>query len=128
MNVRRLVATAAATTALVAGSVMLAPASQATVASCYGDASSYSKPAGTFWLPAGRTFTTSSSCTDINIRSNTNRYVKVCFETNGSLNCQANYTLTTAGQWTTVATNVNDGVQFAFEFRSDALSNGSWAA
>ncbi|MFF2521033.1 hypothetical protein [Streptomyces liangshanensis] len=27
-----------------------------------------------------------------------------------------------------VSTNVSDGVQLAFEFRSDALSNGSWAA
>ncbi|MGW4689848.1 hypothetical protein ACWEPM_33875 [Streptomyces sp. NPDC004244] len=125
---RRIIATAAATTALVASTVMLAPASQAAGTSCYSSASTYSKPAGTYWLPAGDLFTTSSACSDINIKSNTNRYVKVCFEVNATLQCQSNYTLTTGGQWTTIATNVQDGARFAFYFRSDALSNGSWAA
>ncbi|MEU1122478.1 hypothetical protein ABZ371_02540 [Streptomyces sp. NPDC005899] len=128
MNIRRITATAAATTALVTSSVMLAPASQAAVTSCYSYANSYSKPAGTNWLPAGTLFKTSSACSDINIKSNTNRYVKVCFEVNAALQCQSNYTLTTGGQWTTIATDVKDGALFAFEFRSDALSNGSWAA
>ncbi|MFD7913630.1 hypothetical protein ACFV30_23375 [Streptomyces sp. NPDC059752] len=111
---------------------MTAPTAQArmseSAASCFDSSTSYSKPAGDVDLPAGRLFSTSNACTDINIRPNTNRYIKVCFETQGRLECQANYTLARGGQWNTIATNVRHGTLFAFSFRSDASSTGRWAA
>lgn len=131
MPMRQRIAATAISAVLAGGAIGLAPAAQArdiAPASCYGSANSYHKPAGTYWLPAGDVFSTSGACTDINIKPNTNRYVKVCFETNGRLECQPNYKLARAGQWNVIATNVRDGALFAFEFRSDAKSTGSWAA
>ncbi|MEV7020405.1 MULTISPECIES: hypothetical protein [unclassified Streptomyces] len=131
MPMRQRIAATAISAVLAGGALGLAPAAQAhdtASASCYGGANSYLKPAGTYWLPAGDVFSTSSACADINIKPNTNRYVKVCFETDGRLECQANYTLARAGQWNVIARNVRDGALFAFEFRSDAKSTGSWAA
>ncbi|WP_217624586.1 hypothetical protein [Streptomyces sp. TRM64462] len=128
---RQRIAAIAFSAALAAGAMSLAPVAQAHelgATSCYGYANSYYKPSGTYWLPAGRVFKTSNACADINIRPNTNRYVKVCFEVDGRQECQANYTLAKAGQWNVIARNVRDGARFAFEFRSDAKSTGSWAA
>ncbi|MFJ6123514.1 hypothetical protein ACIQKE_00310 [Streptomyces griseoviridis] len=102
-------------------------AAPAVAASCYGSAHSYSKPSGNNDYPTGSSYlTTTSNCTDINIKTNTNRYVEVCWLSTGT--CQSGYTLTTAGEWTTVATNVLNGTDFFFWFRSDASSTGSWAA
>lgn len=131
MPMRQRIAATAVSAVLAGGAIGLAPAAQArdaAPASCYGDANSYHKPAGTHWLPAGDLFSTSSSCADINLKPNTNRYVKVCFEKDGRQECQANYTLARAGEWNVIARNVRDGALFAFEFRSDARSTGSWAA
>ncbi|MFD7900339.1 hypothetical protein [Streptomyces sp. NPDC059743] len=118
--------------ALVGSALAIAPTAQAqapvAAASCYDFANPYTKAAGDVDLPAGRLFSTSTACADINIKPNTNRYIKVCFETQGRLDCQANYTLAYAGQWNTIATNVRDGALFVFSFRSDARSTGSWAA
>lgn len=117
---------------LLAGVVTLAPTAQAgeeRAASCYGSAKNYSKPAGTADLPAGRLFVTSGNCADINIKPRTNRYVMVCFETpSGGSDCPSGYTLARGGEWNVVEYGVPDGTQFYFHFRSDALSNGSWAA
>ncbi|WKD30762.1 hypothetical protein [Streptomyces xanthophaeus] len=132
MQIGRRFATTVFTAALVGGALVAAPTAQARTtgpaASCFDSSTSYSKPAGDIDLPAGRLFSTSNACADINIRPNTNRYIKVCFETQGRLECQPNYTLAYGGQWNTIATNVRDGALFAFSFRSEALSTGRWAA
>ncbi|MBU6530725.1 hypothetical protein ACFUIW_05670 [Streptomyces sp. NPDC057245] len=73
-------------------------------------------------------------CARWNAQSSVNRYVKVCFykyvSSTGlfTLNyCRSNYTLTTAGQWTVIATNVKDDVAFRYRFRSSARSTGQSA-
>lgn len=122
--------------ALVAGAMAFTPSAYAAqhddtapaaATSCYGSAHAYSKPSGSNDYPTGSAYlTTTSNCADINIKTNTNRYVAVCWLRTGT--CQDDYTLTTAGQWTTVATNVRTGTDFFFWFRSDASSTGHWAA
>ncbi|MFA7764435.1 hypothetical protein ACGFNX_10995 [Streptomyces sp. NPDC048723] len=132
MEIGRRFTTGLCTAALVGGALAAAPTAQArmpeSAASCFDSSTSYSKPAGDVDLPAGRLFSTSNACADINIKPSTNRYVKVCFETQGRLECQPKYTLARGGQWTAIATNVRDGALFAFSFRSEAVSNGRWAA
>jgi hypothetical protein len=132
VNLHQRIAAGASAATLLVGVTALAPtahAGEAGALSCYGSSTTYSKPAGTHWLPAGALFWTTGNCTDINIKPKTNRYVKVCFETSsGGSDCQPGYTLALANQWNVIASNVQNGVPFAFEFRSDALSNGSWAA
>ncbi|MFI9237249.1 hypothetical protein [Streptomyces sp. NPDC053079] len=140
-NARRLVSTAAglvlAAGTLIGGSTA-ASASEADsrskdgVASCYGSAKAYSKPAGQDFYPdnGASTLTTTTNCADINIKTNTNRYVAVCFwkSTGGWLCNQDHWTYAKAGQWTTVARSVLNGSRFVFSFRSDAKSTGHWAA
>ncbi|MGW2177706.1 hypothetical protein ACWCXX_06320 [Streptomyces sp. NPDC001732] len=137
MRLRKRVAAVLLSAAFVGSTMALAPAAQANepnqagvATSCYGSAKSYSKPDGNRYYPAGSSsLTTTSNCSDINIKPNTNRYVAVCFvPSSGSPYCQANYTLATGGQWNVLATNVATGTRFYFDFRSTALSNGSWAA
>ncbi|WP_051790244.1 hypothetical protein [Streptomyces sp. NRRL S-1022] len=135
MQLRKRAAEALVSVALVTGVIAVAPSARAgqreaapsTAASCYGSAHAYSKPSGSYDYPTGSAYlTTTGNCADINIKTNTNRYVKVCWLKTGD--CQSDYTLTTAGQWTTVATDVADGTDFFFWFRSDASSTGYWAA
>ncbi|MFJ1695672.1 hypothetical protein ACIOHC_11055 [Streptomyces sp. NPDC088252] len=136
MSIRKRVAAVLLSAAFVGSTMALAPAAQANessesaVMSCYGSAKSYSKPDGIAYYPAGSaTLTTTSNCSDINIKPNTNRYVAVCWvPSSGQVSCQAEYTLATGGQWNVIATNVQTGTRFYFTFRSTALSNGSWAA
>lgn len=131
MPMRQRIAATAISAVLVGGAIGLAPAAQArdaVPASCFGGANSYHKPAGTEWLPAGDLFSTSTACADINLKPNTDRWVRVCFETNGRLECQPRFKKAKAKEWNVIATNVRDGALFAFEFRSDARSTGSWAA
>ncbi|MFF2350967.1 hypothetical protein ACFVVL_14410 [Kitasatospora sp. NPDC058115] len=53
----------------------------------------------------------------------------MCFvPSSGSPYCQSGYKLATAGQWNVIATDVQNGTRFYFDFQSTALSNGSWAA
>ncbi|MFQ6198413.1 hypothetical protein [Streptomyces sp. NPDC000405] len=136
MHIRKRAATGLISAVLVTGAMALTPSAYAAqrdgtsptgAASCYGSAHSYSKPSGSYAYPTGTGhLTTTSNCSDINIKTNTNRYVQVCWLSTST--CQSDYTLTTAGQWTTVATNVLDGTDFFFWFRSDASSTGDWAA
>ncbi|MFI9379731.1 hypothetical protein [Kutzneria sp. NPDC052558] len=102
----------------------------ASVLACYDHAHSYSKPSGSFAYPTGAGYlTTTSACSDINLRPNTNRYVRVCFLPDaGGYYCQSSYKLATGGQWNVIATNVANSTDFWFDFRSDAQSSGSWAA
>ncbi|MFF3730205.1 hypothetical protein ACFYXM_07760 [Streptomyces sp. NPDC002476] len=136
MRIRKRVAAVLLSAAFVGGTMAIAPTAQANepnqgaAASCYGSAKSYSKPDGSGYYPAGSaTLTTTSNCSDINIKPNTNRYIAVCWvPSSGQVSCQAEYKLATGGQWNVIATNVQTGTRFYFVFRSTALSNGSWAA
>lgn len=136
MSIRKRVAAVVLSAAFVGGTMAIAPSAQADepnqgiAASCYGSAKSYSKPDGEEYYPAGSSYlTTTSNCADINIKPNTDRYVAVCFiPSSGSPYCQSSYTLATGGQWNVIATGVQTGTRFYFDFRSTALSNGSWAA
>ena len=129
---------AAALAGAVAGSGLInttaSAATQGEVAaqSCYGSANDYTKDKGTRWYPNYPNFhrlIATSNCADINIKTDTDRYVKVCFiPSNGEQDCQANYKLARAGSWTVIATNVRDNAFFQFYFRSDAKSTGSYAA
>lgn len=134
MQLRKRASTGLISVALVAGAMAVAPSADAaprdaapsTATSCYGSAHSYSKPSGSYRYPTGSAYlTTTTNCADINIKTNTNRYVAVCWQ-DGT--CQDQYTYATAGEWTTVATGVLNGTRFFFWFRSDASSTGSWAA
>ncbi|WP_328459521.1 hypothetical protein [Streptomyces sp. NBC_00448] len=138
MTIRKPATVAAVATALISSYVALSPAAHAAAhqspsaaASCYGSAHSYSKPAGSEWYPPlnSPNLKTTSACSDINIKSDTNRYISVCFvPSSAPAYCQSSYTLVTAGQWKAIATDVASGTVFYFDFRSTALSNGYWAA
>jgi hypothetical protein len=135
MRIRRHAIGIATAATLVTCAMTGAPAADAAVpgvtpaVTCYGSAHSYSKASGDFTYPSGTSdLGTTSACTDINIKTNTDRYVLVCLLSGAEYYCQSSFTLAHAGQWTTVATNVLNGTRFIFDFRSDALSNGYWAA
>src|SRR5690606_17762360 len=109
--------------------------STASAATSYGGAIDYSNPKSVGTLPqAGHYYATTSRCGDINLRSNTNRYVEVSFDkyvpSKASFTltyCQNDYTLPTAGKWTVIATNVKDNTPFHYRFRSSAQSTGQTA-
>ncbi|MCT9075441.1 hypothetical protein [Streptomyces fulvoviolaceus] len=134
---RKLV-TLAMTGALVSGGLIGATTAGAatqgelTAQSCYGSAHDYDTVAGYHYEPPADYdyYKATSNCADINIKTDTNRYVKVCFFTadNEFLYCQESHKLTTAGEWKVIATNVNDGTRFKFHFRSDAVSTGEYAS
>ncbi|MGN9759363.1 hypothetical protein [Streptomyces sp. SD31] len=117
---------------LVAGTAGPAGAAERGARSCYGNANDYNKASGTHWYPNYPTFNylrATSNCADINIKTNTNRYVKVCFHlSGGSRDCQADYKLAEAGTWTVIATDVKDNTHYQFYFRSDAKSTGQYAS
>lgn len=99
-----------------------------TAMSCYGDAKSFTKYQGdvSYPVPAGGYFlTTTSSCSDINIRTGWGVFVRVCFVKTG---CQADWKRTEGGEWLVVATNVRDGSQYYFNFITEDHITGSYAA
>jgi hypothetical protein len=93
--------------------------------SCYGSGVNFAKGNTGFYFPNAGSISTTSNCSDINLRVQQNTFVRVCFT---GKNCQANYKKTTPGQWLVVATNVKDGVPFRFEFFNDAGVYGTYAA
>ncbi|WP_250009191.1 hypothetical protein [Actinoplanes sp. M2I2] len=97
----------------------------AAAVSCYGSGSSFTKPEGGYQHPVGIRFITTSACADINMRSDQNTFVKVCFPSGPG--CQAGTTYARSGQWVRVATNVRDGVHFYFKFYNDARYTGLMA-
>ncbi|GAB1339952.1 hypothetical protein ACE1SV_65420 [Streptomyces sp. E-15] len=135
MKAHKRVTTTFLSVVLCSGTVLLAPVAQAheqsptAATSCYGSAHSYFKPDGDETYPADSgLLTTTSNCSDINLKPNTDRYVAVCWDTGGPVApCQDHYTLAYAGQWNVIATDVYDGTRFFFTFRSTAQSSGSWA-
>lgn len=137
MHIRKQFAAAALTGVVAASSLVAATAGPAAAAergarSCYGNANDYTKAAGTHIYPNYPTFyylLATSNCADINIKTNTDRYVKVCFQTSGGgTDCQDDYKLAKAGSWTVIATNVRDNAHYHFYFRSDAKSTGQYAS
>ncbi len=50
--------------------------------------------------------------------------VKVCFQRTG---CQDHWTLAQPATWTVIASNVKDGTNYRFEFKSTAAFSGSRA-
>ncbi|MCL6286687.1 hypothetical protein PV689_05395 [Streptomyces sp. ATCC51928] len=138
MNLHKRFATVAMTGALIGGGLLAtgsataATPGEVVAQSCYGNAKTYTKAAGTQIYPNYPTFNylkTTSSCADINIKTGTDRYVKVCFlPQSGGRSCQADYKLAKAGSWKVIATNVKDKTQYQFHFRSEAKSSGSYAS
>ncbi|MCQ4210768.1 MULTISPECIES: hypothetical protein [Streptomyces] len=131
MNIRKRLAATAVTAAL-AGAGLVGTASTASAATCYGSAHSYTKPEGYVWNPgtAGKYYTTTSNCADINIKTTRSVKVTACFyPTNADPFCAAGgYKTTTAGVWKVLATDVKDGTKFKFMFYSPTASSGVWAA
>ncbi|MDN0194443.1 hypothetical protein [Streptomyces sp. S.PNR 29] len=120
---------------LVAGGTTAGAATQSDVGiqACYDTARSYYKPEGSYYYPSGYPggtwLTATSNCNDINIRTNSNRWVRVCFDpTSGSPYCQDEYTYAESGQWAVIATAVLNGTKFKFQFWSGPVATGSWAA
>lgn len=119
---RKTIATAvlAATAALLAGvaatPAVARPAASAAATSCYGGAKSLTYRYSAAAVEFG-TYTTSSRCSDINIKLNTTAsgvYLDACvvFVDHTSL-CNHGNTYSTFGpQWATVATDVKDGTHF----------------
>ncbi|MEG3627512.1 hypothetical protein [Streptomyces poriticola] len=98
----------------------------AVAAACYDTGRAYIKHTEYYTYPLNQTpLTTTGYCNDINLRPNTNRYVRVCFTGHG---CQSGYTLARAGTWNTIATDVISGSRYYFQFRSAAKSTGYYAA
>ncbi|WP_329385941.1 hypothetical protein [Streptomyces sp. NBC_01716] len=138
-NTTRLGAIAAGLTLAAAGTISgattaaAAPQGENTVLACYDTAKSYSKSANYLYYPTGYPtgtwLTTTSNCADINIRPNTNRYIKVCFDpSSGAPYCQSAHKYALSGQWNTIATNVANGTKFKFQFQTNGLATGVWAA
>ncbi|OLZ52687.1 hypothetical protein [Amycolatopsis keratiniphila] len=96
-----------------AGTAVAAPsATDATVQSCYGSAVSYRAISG-LWPALGGYATATKACTDVNVKTNYSRKVRVCFQATGECN---GYRLAPKGQWTVAAYGVNDGAKFRLEF------------
>ncbi|MFD5161623.1 hypothetical protein ACFWMJ_26680 [Streptomyces hawaiiensis] len=136
MYVRARIAAATASIVIAAGCLVAtagpAAAAEQGARSCYGNANSYTKASGQHLYPNYPTLNylvATTDCADINIKSDTDRYVKVCFHPkSGGTQCQADYKLAKAGSWTVIATDVKDKTHYQFYFRSDAKSTGQYAS
>ncbi|MEV5240382.1 hypothetical protein AB0K89_14950 [Streptomyces cinnamoneus] len=112
--------------ASVAGAADASPQRSEQIKSCFDHAHTYYKESGAYYSGMGKT---TSDCANINIKPKTTRDVKVCFYPKNEANfCQDRYTTAKANEWTSIAFNVLDGSEFTFLFRSDAQSDGWWAA
>ncbi|MFI6080233.1 hypothetical protein ACIBBB_04475 [Streptomyces sp. NPDC051217] len=130
MSIHRKISSLVVTTAL-ASTALIGSASTASAATCYGSAHSYSKPADSTFLPniGNGHFRTTSNCADINIKTNADRYIRVCFvPSSGGTQCQDDFKLARRGVWTVIATDVRDATKFAFVFEATGVSTGYWAA
>ncbi|MFJ9621962.1 hypothetical protein [Streptomyces sp. NPDC101181] len=95
------------------------------VLACRDHAKSYTKAKG---KKNTATATTTGRCTDIQIRTNTARKVRVCLKpSGGGTNCRP-WKTTKAKTWKNLASDVADGTKFYFNFASSARSTGKWAA
>jgi hypothetical protein len=121
------------TAATLVGLAAAAPAASAANA-CYDGKANYDVRG--YWMPEGRDWfgKTSSRCRDINIWPNSTTNAKICFyRSDGSLlYCQDGPTKEAkAGEWTVLATNVQDGQLFKIHFpysNSNSRHTGAFAA
>ncbi|MCD7445679.1 hypothetical protein K4B79_46835 [Streptomyces lincolnensis] len=132
MQVRKRFVASVVTGVIAASGLIATTAGQASAAgACLDNAQSYTKASGTHLYPNYPTLNyllTSANCADINIKTNTERYVKVCFlPSSGGRQCQAEYKLAKADTWMEIATDVKDNTRYQFYFRSDASSSGQFA-
>ncbi|MFD3457808.1 hypothetical protein ACFWVC_37215 [Streptomyces sp. NPDC058691] len=115
---RRMIALAAATTAMAGLFLAPAPAASAAATSCYGSAKTIN---GTddngHWPPGGSTYST-SNCSDINVKITRTLDVQTCFApSSGGYYCNGWRTVY-ANTWGLAATDVNDGTRFWLLFTS----------
>lgn len=133
MNMRRRIAAAALPVAFIGGTWAISPLAQAsdsgaatpTVAtSCLGTArsysTSYSSITGYYDWPANDGLaTTTSNCSDINVKPNATESVRTCFIGGG---CNSFRTIS-AGTWGLAATGVLDGTEFWLDFKSGSTGS-----
>ena len=112
--IRVLAASVLAVGALTAVSSSPVAAAPAAPTSCYGGAKSYdTDPAYNFWPQGGSWATTTSSCSDINVKPGIGTYVKTCFYSTGSCNSSR---WISAGTWAVAASGVLDVTKFFLQF------------
>jgi len=89
------------------------PASPQTLLTCYGSASYvtfYANSTGNaFWPARGTYATTTSACSDINIKPRASNSFTVCFHKTGKCN---GWHYAPSGQWTVIASQVLDPTEF----------------
>lgn len=119
------------TLALTAGGLALS-AAPASAAACYDTAKPFSKTDHTTGhFPSSSRLTTTSNCSDINVKisSPSVKYVKVCFyPSSGGSSCQASFTRMEAGRWYAVATGVANGTKYRLYFSTFGNVSGVIAA
>ncbi|GAA2516043.1 hypothetical protein GCM10010393_56380 [Streptomyces gobitricini] len=125
MRSRALGATAAL--ALAVGGTTLATTTPAAAATCYDSYKIINASRTQAYIPADSWLTTTSACSDINIRAASytdGRSAKICFQrSNGTTYCQSEWTWLPAGVWKAVATNVSDGVKFKIQLKMSATGS-----
>jgi hypothetical protein len=121
----RLAATAGAVVLAATGLTIAGSSDTASAAGCYNSSKSVAKPDGMYVVPGGvGWFKTTSACQDINFKLTNalkGRAVKVCFQRTG---CQDHWTVAERNTWTVIATDVKDGTNYRFEFKSDDKASG----
>ncbi|MFJ4577033.1 hypothetical protein ACIP4W_37780 [Streptomyces sp. NPDC088846] len=106
--------TAAATTV---SATAAEPEAVTAIQSCYGSAQNYTAkaypgPDTAHWPYTGYAHTT-ANCADINVKTNYDRKVRVCFAPKNTCNA---YRLAKKGQWTVAASDVLGGSGFYIQF------------
>ncbi|MEU2559522.1 hypothetical protein ABZ626_09335 [Streptomyces longispororuber] len=128
----------AMTTALLAGGTgVLAtgaagaaePKGDVTAQSCYGSARNYTGTPGgpgrnAHWPATGTYAYATRNCTDINLKVNYTRDVRVCFKNTGQCN---GWKKAKKGVWKVAASNVRDGAGFYIQFKGANRSTGKIA-
>ncbi|MFH9575517.1 hypothetical protein [Streptomyces sp. NPDC017230] len=117
---------AAATTGAASAS---APKAEVGIQSCLGNARYYTGTPGSggsnaHWPGTGKYAYTTSSCADINIKTNYTRQVRTCFKATRACN---GWRTAARGQWALAATDVKDGSGFYIQFKGENASTGQIA-
>lgn len=102
--------------------------SGAQAVSCYGSARSYSAEAGSgagdnaHWPKRGQWTKVKGNCSDINIKTNQTRKVRVCTHSkcHGWVNAKA-------GVWTVIFKNSTKGAQYYLQFNGTKTNSGTIA-
>ncbi|WP_265295169.1 hypothetical protein [Streptomyces sp. SHP 1-2] len=113
-------------TAATTGPAAASDTSVGAARACTADAPRFTSSPGTsssdpaFWPARGTYATTTSRCSDINLKLDGTRSVRTCFRTSG---CNGWRTLT-AGRWGLAASDVLDGTQFYLQFSGTSRATG----